>query len=123
MTVLTSLDSGDLRDMGFPQVDDKQLVLDRARRILDAGCDGVVSSGFEISSLRGDYGDSFLIVVPGIRPVENVREGRDDPKRVVDVETAFTSGAVDRPIRATPGPPAAAASFQERIAKVFDRRG
>jgi orotidine-5'-phosphate decarboxylase len=126
VTVLTSLDAGDLRDMGFPPVDVRHLVLDRARRMLDAGCDGVVSSGLEISSLRGEYGDNFLIVVPGIRPVENALDARDDQKRVVDVETAFNNGAdyvvVGRPIRATPDPRAAAASFQERIAKVFDRR-
>jgi orotidine-5'-phosphate decarboxylase len=123
VTVLTSLDSGDLREMGVPQVDVKQLVLSRARRMLQAGCDGVISSGLEVSSLRHEYGDNFLIVVPGIRPVENMLEGRDDQKRVVDVETAFRDGAdyvvVGRPIRSVVDRRGAAADFQARIARVF----
>ncbi len=123
VTVLTSLDSGDLREMGFPQVDVAQLVLDRARRMLAAGCDGVISSGLEVPSLRSEYGENFLIVVPGIRPFENVLERRDDQKRVVDVETAFADGAdyvvVGRPIRQATDPRAAVADFQERIARVF----
>jgi orotidine-5'-phosphate decarboxylase len=123
VTVLTSLDSGDLGEMGFPQVDVTELVLDRAKRMLAAGCDGVISSGLEVPGLRGEHGDRFLIVVPGVRPLENVRERRDDQKRVVDVETAFTSGAdyvvVGRPIRQAPNPRAAAADFQVRIARIF----
>ena len=123
VTVLTSLDSDDLREMGVPDVDVRQLVLSRARRMLQAGCDGVISSGLEVSGLRHEYGDNFLIVVPGIRPVENRREGRDDQKRVVDVETAFRDGAdyvvVGRPIRSAMDRPGAAADFQARIARVF----
>ena len=123
VTVLTSLDSGDLKEMGFPLVDVTQLVLDRARRMLAAGCDGVISSGLEVSSLRTEYGDNFLIVVPGIRPFDNELEGRDDQKRVVDVDTAFKNGAdyvvVGRPIRQAADPRVAAAGFQARIANVF----
>jgi orotidine-5'-phosphate decarboxylase len=126
VTVLTSLDSNDLREMGFPHVDVKQLVLDRARRMLRAGCDGVISSGLEVPGLRQEYGENFLIVVPGIRPVENASETRDDQKRVVDVETAFTSGAdyvvVGRPIRDAESPREAARDFQRRIAQVFAAR-
>jgi len=51
VTVLTSLDRGDLDDLGF-QCDVQQLVLSRARRALEAGCDGVVSSGLEAQLLR-----------------------------------------------------------------------
>ena len=123
VTVLTSLDSVDLAEMGVPDIDVKQLVLARAKRMLQAGCDGVISSGLEVSSLRHEYGDNFLIVVPGIRPVENMLEARDDQKRVVDVETAFRHGAdyvvVGRPIRSVVDRRGAAADFQARIAKVF----
>ena len=125
VTVLTSLDSGDLREMGVPDVDVKQLVLARAKRMLEAGCDGVISSGLEVSSLRHEYGDNFLIVVPGIRPVENMLEGRDDQKRVVDVETAFRNGAdyvvVGRPIRNVVDRQGAAADYQARIASLFSK--
>ena len=123
VTVLTSLDSDDLAEMGVPQVNVKELVLARARRMLLAGGDGVISSGLEVSSLRHEYGDNFLVVVPGIRPVENRLESRDDQKRVVDVETAFRSGAdyvvVGRPIREVVDPRSAAANFQARIGAAF----
>jgi orotidine-5'-phosphate decarboxylase len=118
VTVLTSLDEGDLKDLGF-QVSPKQLVLSRARRALQIGCDGVVSSGLEVEELRAALGETFLIVVPGIRPVANV----DDQKRTVDVEDAFRKGAdyivVGRPIRAASDPKTAAEAVQTRIAKLF----
>jgi orotidine-5'-phosphate decarboxylase len=118
VTVLTSLDEGDLKDLGF-QVNPKQLVLSRAKRALEVGCDGVVSSGLEAEELRASLGENFLIVVPGIRPVANV----DDQKRVVDVEDAFRLGAdhivVGRPIRAAADPKKAAEDIQARIAKLF----
>ncbi len=121
VTVLTSLDSGDLQGMGFPDDNVKRLVLDRAKRMLAAGCDGVISSGLEVPALRSEYGENFLIVVPGIRPVEN--DEADDQKRTVDVETAFRNGAdyvvVGRPIRQAPDSRNAAAEFQSRIANVF----
>jgi orotidine-5'-phosphate decarboxylase len=78
VTVLTSLDRGDLRDLGF-EVDVAQLVLSRARRALALGCDGVISSGLEARPLREQLGDRLLIVTPGIRPVEN--RPADDQKR------------------------------------------
>ena len=46
VTVLTSLDRGDLDDLGF-DCDVGELVLSRAKRALEAGCDGVISSGLE----------------------------------------------------------------------------
>jgi orotidine-5'-phosphate decarboxylase len=118
VTALTSLDNGDLRSLGFA-VDVPALVLSRARRALELGCDGVVSSGLEAQRIRSDLGDKLLIVVPGIRPVANT----DDQKRTVDVEDAFRLGAdyivVGRPIRAAPDPAEAAESIQRRIAAVF----
>jgi orotidine-5'-phosphate decarboxylase len=118
VTVLTSLDQGDLTDLGF-QCDVEALVLSRARRALALGCDGVVSSGLEAERLRESLGDRFLIVTPGIRPVANT----DDQKRTVDVEQAFRSGAdyivVGRPIRDAADPRAAAERIQERIQTLF----
>ena len=70
VTVLTSLDQGDLNDLGF-QCSPEELVLSRARRALQVGCDGVVSSGLEAPELRHELGENFLVVVPGVRPVEN----------------------------------------------------
>ena len=48
VTVLTSLDRGDLDDLGF-ECDIGDLVLSRAKQALDSGCDGVISSGLESS--------------------------------------------------------------------------
>jgi len=122
VTVLTSLDQADLKDLGF-QCDVEKLVLSRARRALELGCDGVVSSGLEARQLRTDLGRNFLVVIPGIRPVENTS---DDQKRKVDVEQAFLNGAdyivVGRPIRQAPDPKAKAEEIQKRIAALFATR-
>jgi orotidine-5'-phosphate decarboxylase len=120
VTVLTSLDRGDLDDLGF-QCDPEELVLSRARRALKLGCDGVISSGLEAPRLRAELGANFLVVSPGIRPVEN--RPSDDQKRTVDVEEAFLLGAdyivVGRPIRKADDPRAKAEEIQARIAGLF----
>ncbi|MBA3563499.1 MAG: orotidine-5'-phosphate decarboxylase, partial [Gammaproteobacteria bacterium] len=82
VTALTSLDRGDLDDLGF-DCDVEQLVLSRARRALEAGCDGVISSGLEAPLLRRHIDGRLIVVTPGIRPVDN--RPQDDQKRVVDV--------------------------------------
>ena len=121
VTVLTSLDVSDLRDLGFPVPSVEALVLSRARRALKLGCDGVISSGVEAPALRRELGDSLLIVSPGIRPLEN--RLADDQKRVVTVEDAFRNGAdyivVGRPIRKAKDPRAAAEAVQATIATLF----
>jgi orotidine-5'-phosphate decarboxylase len=118
VTVLTSLDRGDLDDLGFT-VDVEKLVLSRARRALEAGCDGVVSSGLEAPMLRQFIDHRLLVVTPGIRPVEN--KPVDDQKRTVDVAQAFANGAdyivVGRPIRDAADPRAAAEAIQRTIAR------
>lgn len=120
VTVLTSLDQGDLKDLGFA-CDVQQLVLSRARRSLALGCDGVISSGLEVPLLRQEVDDKLLVVSPGIRPVEN--RPADDQKRVVTVEQAFLNGAdyivVGRPIRDAADPKAAAERAQDQIRHVF----
>jgi orotidine-5'-phosphate decarboxylase len=116
VTVLTSLDRGDLDDLGF-DCDVADLVLSRARRALESGCDGVISSGLEVPRLREFIDSKLLVVTPGIRPVDNRPEG--DQKRVVTVETAFSSGVdhivVGRPIRDAESPRAAAEAIQATI--------
>ena len=122
VTVLTSLDRADLDDLGF-QCDVESLVLSRAKRALQIGCAGVISSGLEAPKLRQHLGQQFLIVSPGIRPVENKLVEADDQKRVADVEQAFRNGAdyivVGRPIRRATDPRAKAEEIQGTIAKLF----
>lgn len=120
VTVLTSLDRGDLDDLGFA-CDVEALVLSRARRALAAGCDGVVSSGLEAPSIRAELGGRVLVVTPGIRPVDN--RPADDQKRTVDVAQALANGAdylvVGRPIRNAADPVAAAWRMQEQISRAL----
>jgi len=120
VTVLTSLDRGDLDDLGF-DCDVEELVLSRARRAFEAGCDGVISSGLEVPRLREHVDNRLLVVTPGIRPVDN--RPADDQKRVVSVEQAFANGAdhivVGRPIRDAESPRAAAEAIQTTIAGLF----
>ena len=116
VTALTSLDQGDLKDMGF-LCDVQDLVVSRARRALAAGCDGIVASGLELERIRSEVNRKLVIVTPGIRPVEN--RSTDDQKRIVSVEQAFQRGAdhivVGRPIKNAANPKQAAKLIQETI--------
>ena len=120
VTVLTSLDRGDLSDLGF-DCDVSELVVSRARRAVAHGCAGVVASGQEAALLRRELGNTLLVVVPGIRPVDN----QDDQKRTVSAEQALRDGAdylvVGRPIRDANDPKAAAEQIQEEICRTVTR--
>ncbi|HEV2855647.1 MAG TPA: orotidine-5'-phosphate decarboxylase [Thermoanaerobaculia bacterium] len=120
VTVLTSLDRAGLRELGFAgEVSD--LVLARARRAQETGCDGVIASGQEAKALRDHLGRDLLIVTPGIRPSGN--RPADDQKRVVTVEEALRGGAdhivVGRPIRDAADPYEAALQIQGTIEGLF----
>jgi orotidine-5'-phosphate decarboxylase len=120
VTALTSLDQGDLDDLGF-QCDARTLVLSRARRALEAGCDGVVSSGLEVAALRDSVDHALITVCPGIRPIFNDEvPATDDQQRVMTPANAIGDGAdylvVGRPIRDAADPRAAAETIQQQIA-------
>ena len=116
VTALTSLDQGDLDDLGF-QCDAAELVLSRAKRALECGCDGVVSSGLEVAALREHVDHALITVCPGIRPIANDHD--DDQQRVMTPERAIRAGAdhlvVGRPIRDADDPRAAAEAIQAEI--------
>lgn len=120
VTALTSLDQGDLDDLGF-QCDARTLVLSRAKRALSLGCDGVVSSGLEVSALREQADPRLITVCPGIRPVHN----DDDQQRVMTPFQAIRDGAdylvVGRPIRNAASPAAAAEAIQTDIARAIEK--
>lgn len=123
VTVLTSFGEEDLRAMGMTQsVED--LVLFRARRALELGCDGVVSSGLEAERLRKDLGEKLLIVTPGIRPGSNVRDGSDDQKRIITAGRAIATGAdhvvVGRPITKAADPLTVIEEMQQDIEKSIE---
>ncbi len=118
VTALTSLDQGDLDDLGF-QCDARTLVLSRARRALALGCDGVVSSGLEVATLREHTDPRLITVCPGIRPIHN----DDDQQRVMTPYQAIRDGAdylvVGRPIRDAEDPAAAAEAIQADITRAL----
>ena len=119
VTALTSLDRGDLDDLGF-DCNVKDLVISRAKRAFEAGCDGIVSSGLEVPYIREYVNNKLIAVTPGIRPVAN----DDDQKRVVDVATAFKSGSdyivVGRPIKKAENRYEAATNIQKIIRSSFE---
>lgn len=118
VTVLTSFDESDLRAMGLTG-SVEELVQRRARKALDLGCDGVVSSGWEAERLRSEFGDKFFIVTPGIRPGANVETSEDDQKRIMTAERALSNGAdhvvVGRPISRAADPLAVVEAMRENI--------
>lgn len=123
VTVLTSFDESDMKEMGFTG-SVEQLVFLRAKKALALGCDGVVSSGLEVPALRDGLGDKFLIVTPGIRPGANVDViQEDDQKRIATAYQAIRNGAdyvvVGRPIRNAKDPVAVVKAMQDDIARAL----
>ena len=80
VTVLTSLDAYDMQDFGYECSVD-ELVMYRAGKALEAGCDGVIASGREARQIRNMAGDSLLIVVPGIRSEGISRDDKSGQSR------------------------------------------
>jgi orotidine-5'-phosphate decarboxylase len=98
VTVLTSLDDEDLKDLGINNtVEDQVALLSKVAK--DYGLDGVVASAKEIALVRGICGRDFKLVTPGIRPIW---AAKNDQKRIGTPEKAIEAGAdyivVGRPI-------------------------
>ncbi len=89
VTILTSLDEGKLKEMGF-SLPMKQQVLKLAKLSEECGLDGIVCSGEEINLIRNKVKRGFLIVVPGVRMG---KISSDDQSRVITAEEAIKAGA------------------------------
>jgi orotidine-5'-phosphate decarboxylase len=117
VTVLTSLDEGNLREIGMAGPVEERVV-GLAELAQKAGIDGVVASPREIASIRKRCGNAFVIVTPGIRPAFE-SAGKDDQKRVMTAREAILAGAsyivVGRPVRLAPDPAAAMDKVLEEI--------
>ena len=115
VTVLTSLDQTQLREIGVLRTPQEQ-VLELVRLGYGQGLRGVVCSPLEIVSLRSNFGDSLTIVTPGVRPVG---AATDDQRRVMTPAEAVQAGAnylvVGRPITAANAPREAAQRIAEEI--------
>lgn len=122
VTVLTSLDRGDLDDAMIGPGDVSDVVVERARRAFDAGADGVIASPREAGRLRAmPAAAGRLIVTPGIRPAGSAA---GDQKRIATPEAALRAGAdhlvVGRPIWTAPSPRTAAEAILAEMAVVAE---
>ncbi|QIK79074.1 orotidine-5'-phosphate decarboxylase [Sphingomonas piscis] len=114
VTVLTSLDEGDLADAGVTGSPAEQV-----RRLADlaraSGVDGIVCSGAEVAAARAAWPDGYF-VVPGVRPEGS---GASDQKRVVTPARALEDGAsmlvIGRPITDAPNPAEAARTIADSL--------
>jgi orotidine-5'-phosphate decarboxylase len=116
VTVLTSMDDGDLAAAGYADTVEA-LVLRRAKDARAAGMDGIVCSPVEVAKVRAAVGPGIALVTPGIRPAGSEA---GDQKRVTTPADAIRAGAdylvVARPIIRAPEPRQAAEAIQAGIA-------
>ena len=116
VTVLTSMDDNDLNRVGVRGVVLDQVLRLAATAVAD-GCHGIVASAHEATPLRREFGDDFIIVTPGVRPLGTAR---GDQARIVTPAEAIAAGAdyvvVGRPITAAADPASEARSILGQIA-------
>ncbi len=120
VTILTSLNRGDLDEMLIRDGEIQALTVERARRALAAGADGVIASPQEAALIRAlPEAQAKLIVTPGVRPSG---AALGDQKRVATPASALADGAdhivVGRPVWAAEDPRAAAEAILTEIAGV-----
>ena len=90
VTVLTSLNSDDLKVLGF-RCSVEETVLGLARLSQDAGVAGVIASPQDIMAIREACGQDFVIITPGIRGKTELAD--DDQKRTLTPGEAIKRGA------------------------------
>jgi len=107
VTVLTSLDDGALRQIGFERTAAEQVVR-LARLAVLAGVAGLVCSPLEIELIRQQVQEPIKLVTPGVR---SAQEGVQDQKRTLSAAEALKRGAnhlvIGRPITKAADPVAA----------------
>lgn len=116
VTVLTSMEAGDLAEVGIT-VSPAEQVERLALLARDSGMDGVVCSAQEAARLRELCGDAFLKVTPGIRPA-TAEAG--DQRRIMTPAQAMAAGSthlvVGRPVTQADDPMAALAAIEAELA-------
>ncbi len=123
VTVLTSLEAGDLHELGYRDASVEDIVLYRAKKALDAGADGVIASGQEAEAIGRLAAGKLKIVTPGIR------RGSDavgDQKRVATPASAIAAGAdylvVGRPVSQAEDPKREADAIVAEIEQAIGSR-
>jgi orotidine-5'-phosphate decarboxylase len=118
VTVLTSLKTEHLRTIGVKANAEEQ-VLRLAGLAEEAGLDGVVCSPQEIDLVKGEYGQEFLVVTPGIRPAWAAAQ---DQKRILTPAQAVRKGSdyivIGRPIIKDPSPRNAFQKILEELSQL-----
>jgi len=98
VSILTSTDQQGLQQIGIDK-SIQQAVLDLTRLSLDSGLDGMVCSALEVQKIRQQFGDSPLLVTPGIRPAG---AANNDQHRIMTPQQAVAAGSsylvIGRPI-------------------------
>jgi orotidine-5'-phosphate decarboxylase len=89
VTVLTSFDESDLRQMGYP-CSVSELVELRVRNAREAGVEGIVCSPLEVARVRAIAGPDAILVTPGVR---SAGAATGDQKRVATPAEAMANGA------------------------------
>lgn len=119
VTVLTSMNSGQLMVTGIDASPESQVLL-LGEMATAAGIDGLVCSPEEVGAIRLSRAKDALLVVPGIRPLDVTVS--DDQSRIATPGDAIRRGAnmlvVGRPITRAANPAAAAAAILNEIASV-----
>ena len=117
VTVLTSMDEQDLRDVGIAGRTPAEQVAAMAKFAVENGANGLVCSPKEVGSLSKSLAAGTLFVTPGVRPAGSAV---GDQKRVATPADAVRNGAthlvVGRPILAADDPVAAAAAILAEMA-------
>lgn len=115
VTVLTSMESADLHEVGI-NAEPADQVARLALLTRDAGLDGVVCSAQEATFLRAQLGADFLLVTPGIRPLDSAQ---GDQRRIATPVSAMAAGSsylvIGRPITQSNDPLAALAVINQQL--------
>ena len=114
VTVLTSMSSEDLQELGLPAPE--TMVPKLAQLAKNAGLDGVVSSAREAQMIKDLCGNDFLTITPGIRPAGSAQ---DDQTRILTPSQAVSQGAdylvIGRPITQAENPLQALQSIHQEL--------
>jgi len=123
VTVLTSMDAEDIAELGYTEHTAEDLVLFRAKKALEAGCDGVIASGLEAKQIKELTNHRLLVVTPAIR---ESNYPKDDQKRRSTASEAVIAGAdylvIGRPIYDAVNPKEKTKEFLAEMQEAFDSR-
>jgi orotidine-5'-phosphate decarboxylase len=122
VTVLTSMGSEELSELNY-QGTVEELVMERAKKVLSLGCNGIVCSAREAFTLRREFGNQFAMVTPGIRPLD---ADANDQQRIATPAQAILDGAdhlvIGRPIRDAENPSVTIDAIQQEISMALGQK-